>query len=252
MIMERWVGKTAVVTGASAGIGAAVCVALADAGMKVVGLARRAPLVEKLQSRVTGKGSIVGKQCDVSQQSEVAAVFQWVDDTLGGVDVLVNNAGVFFPGGMTDVGPKPTPEDNLLKCIDVNVKGVVMCTRRAVASMRRRGVAGHIVNINSIAGHYIPFDSMFNVYPGSKHAVTGITASLDNELCDFGSKIKTTSISPGLVATDMVIAEMGGAPLTAPALQPEDVAEAVRYVVSTPPSVNINELTITPVGGKRL
>ncbi|XP_047999413.1 farnesol dehydrogenase-like [Leguminivora glycinivorella] len=249
--MERWEGKTALVTGASAGIGAAVCVALADAGMKVVGLARRAPLVEKLQSRVKGKGSIMGRQCDVSQPHEVAAVFQWLD-SLGGVDLLVNNAGVFFPGGMTDIGPKPTPEEDLLKCIDVNVKGVVMCSRHAVASMRRRGVDGHIVNINSIAGHYIPFDTMFNVYPGSKHAVTGITASLDNELCDFGSKIKTTSISPGLVATDMVLAELDGAPLTAPALRPEDVAEAVRYVVSTPPSVNINELTITPVGGKRL
>ncbi|XP_073966224.1 farnesol dehydrogenase-like [Choristoneura fumiferana] len=103
----------------------------------------------------------------------------------------------------------------------------------------------------SIAGHYIPFEPTFNVYPGTKHAVTGISASLDNELADFGSKIKVTSISPGLVDTELV-APGAPRPLPVPALTPEDVADAVLYAVSTPPHVNINELTITPVGGKRL
>ncbi|XP_073966065.1 farnesol dehydrogenase-like, partial [Choristoneura fumiferana] len=193
--MERWAGKTAVVTGASAGIGAAACVRLAAAGLRVAGLARRPQLVEKLQAQVKGTGSIVARACDVSQPDEVAAAFAWVDAQLGGVDILVNNAGVFYQGTITDVGPQQTKEEDLLKTIDINVKGVVMCTRHAVASMRRRRVDGHIVNINSIAGHYIPFEPTFNVYPGTKHAVTGISASLDNELADFGSKIKVTSIS---------------------------------------------------------
>ncbi|XP_073948792.1 farnesol dehydrogenase-like [Choristoneura fumiferana] len=188
--MERWAGKTAVVTGASAGIGAAACVRLAAAGLRVAGLARRPQLVEKLQAQVKGTGSIVARACDVSQPDEVAAAFAWVDAQLGGVDILVNNAGVFYQGTITDVGPQQTKEEDLLKTIDINVKGVVMCTRHAVASMRRRRVDGHIVNINSIAGHYIPFEPTFNVYPGTKHAVTGISASLDNELADFGSKLK--------------------------------------------------------------
>ncbi|KAI8431440.1 hypothetical protein MSG28_015959 [Choristoneura fumiferana] len=84
--MERWAGKTAVVTGASAGIGAAACVRLAAAGLRVAGLARRPQLVE---AQVKGTGSIVARACDVSQPDEVAAAFAWVDAQLGGVDILV-------------------------------------------------------------------------------------------------------------------------------------------------------------------
>ncbi|XP_037300892.1 farnesol dehydrogenase-like [Manduca sexta] len=137
-----------------------------------------------------------------------------------------------------------------MRVIDVNLKGPVICSRHAVASMKKAGFDGHIININSVAGHYVPFDTMFNLYSPSKHAVTVLTKTLAGELADCNSKIKTTSISPGLVHTNMVPDSMVETKL--PILKPSDVADAVMYVISTPPNVNIDELTITPVGGKRL
>ncbi|XP_053617119.1 farnesol dehydrogenase-like [Plodia interpunctella] len=246
--MERWSGKTAVVTGASAGIGAAICVALANAGMTVVGLARRPHLVDNLKSEVTGTGSVHSKQCDVSKLEDISVAFQWIEDTFGGVDVLVNNAGVFHQGQFTDLGDCELSDEQIISTIDTNLKGVVFCTRRALASMKKRNFDGHIVNINSIAGLYVPFSSLFNIYPASKHAACAFTASLLNELADYKNKIKVTSICPGLVDTAMA----SEAAKIFPTLRASDVADAVLYVVSTPPSVNINEISISPVSEKRL
>ncbi|XP_063368798.1 farnesol dehydrogenase-like [Cydia amplana] len=99
--MERWAGKTAVVTGASAGIGAAVCLRLAKEGLRVVGLARRERLVQKLQAEVTGAGKIYGMRCDVGKPGEIAAAFERVESECGGVDLLVNNAALLPSGHIT-------------------------------------------------------------------------------------------------------------------------------------------------------
>ncbi|XP_063833227.1 farnesol dehydrogenase-like [Ostrinia nubilalis] len=245
--MDRWAGKTAVVTGASAGIGAAISVRLADAGMRVVGLARRTDLVEALRSKVQGPGSIHARQCDVTDAAAVADAFAWVEDSFGGVDVVVNNAGVFFQGHITDVGNNQIGDDQWNTVLDLNVKAVIACSRRAISSMKKRGVSGHVINISSLAGHYIPFSELFNVYCATKHAVCAFSAALLNELAHLGSGIKVTSISPGLVDTAMI---GEGNPL--PKMRPEDVADAVAYVLATPPSVNVNEMVITTVGEKRL
>ncbi|XP_072934565.1 farnesol dehydrogenase-like isoform X2 [Epargyreus clarus] len=241
-----WVGKTAVVTGASAGIGAAICVRLARAGLRVVGLARRPELVDKLKSEVNG--DITSRQCDVSNAAEVKATFKWIEDTFGGVDVLVNNAGVFHDGNITDLANKKISDDDFFATVDINVKGTFMCTRLALDSMTKRGFNGHIIHINSVAGHYIPAHTGFNVYPASKHAITAFTQSLLNELAHMKSKIKVTSISPGLVRTAMAGAHGAGRP----ALHAADVADTVLYVLSTPPHVNISELTVSAVMDARL
>ncbi|KAJ2942898.1 hypothetical protein O0L34_g15087 [Tuta absoluta] len=248
--MDRWAGKTAVVTGASAGIGAAICVALANGGLNVLGLARRPQLVDALCPQITGKGSIRSRQCDVSKLEDIATAFTWVNQHMGGVDVMVNNAGLMHPGHITDVGNHKLSDSDLSSIIDTNLKGLIFCTRHAVASMKKRGVDGHIININSIAGHYIPFAHEFNVYAASKYGVTGFTGSLLNELAAFKNNIKVTSLSPGLVATHM--SEQAEGLVDFKPLQPKDIADAVIYVVSTPPSVNITELTIQPVQEKRL
>ncbi|XP_013167596.1 PREDICTED: farnesol dehydrogenase-like [Papilio xuthus] len=247
--MERWLNKTAVVTGASAGIGAAVCLGLANAGLQVVGLARRPELVEKLKQNVTGKGAIYSRKCDVSNIVDIKAVFTWVDEKLGGTDVLVNNAGVlYYPGFISDSGEKKITDEEISATIDINFKGLVICTKYAIASMNKRNVDGHIININSVAGHYIPSVAGFNVYPSTKHAVTAFTSSLLGELADCKHKIKVTSLSPGLVATEMVGKHV---PEDIPMLQPSEVADALLYVLSTPPHVNIEELTIGSVMEKR-
>nr|UPI11559.1 farnesol dehydrogenase-like protein [Mythimna separata] len=245
--MDRWVGKTAVVTGASSGIGAAICVELANAGVNVVGLARRTAPIEALKSQVKG-GTITARQCDVSRVEDVAATFSWIQDSFGCVHIMINNAGVFLQGGITDVGNDMLSEEELLSVIDINLKGPILCARHAIASMRSNDFDGHIVNINSIAGHYVPMSSKFNVYTSTKYGITGFSAGLLNELSDHNNKIKVTSVSPGLVRTGMDVA----ADDNVPALRPKDVADAVLYVLSTPPTVNINELTITPVTERRL
>ncbi|KAJ8713054.1 hypothetical protein PYW08_008358 [Mythimna loreyi] len=246
--MDRWVGKTAVVTGASSGIGAALSVELANAGVNVVGLARRTAPIDALKSQVKGVGSITARQCDVSSAGGVAAAFQWIEDSFGCVHILINNAGVLLQGGITDVGNDMLSEEDVLSVIDINLKGPILCARHAIASMRSNDFDGHVVNINSIAGHYVPWSSKFNVYTSTKYGITGFTASLLNELSDHNNKIKVTSVSPGLVRTAMAT----GAEDHVPALRPKDVADAVLYVLSTPPTVNINELTITPVTERRL
>lgn len=112
--------------------------------------------------------------------------------------------------------------------------------------MKERDVAGHIIHINSIAGHQVPNFPHMNMYAASKHAVTAITETMRNELIMLGSKTKVTSISPGVVRTDIVegLHSSDGFPM----LESEDIAKAVIYVLGTPPHVQVHELTIKPVG----
>ncbi|XP_049879319.1 farnesol dehydrogenase-like isoform X2 [Pectinophora gossypiella] len=232
--MERWCGKAAVVTGATGGIGSAIAQVLAKEGMQVVGIDLK---TEREGIISVGKGTVQYQQCNITDLVELADTFKWID-SLGGVDVMVNCAGYSKIGHITSVGTNPIPDSEILRTMDVNIKAMIFCTRHAVDSMKRRGVDGHVVNINSIAGHYIPFTSEFNVYTSSKYSVTAFTGALANELATFGNKIKTTSISPGLVQTPLssaFIADFSAVP----ALQPVDIANAVLYAVSTPPHVNV-------------
>ncbi|XP_063628279.1 farnesol dehydrogenase-like [Cydia splendana] len=254
--MERWVGKTAVVTGASAGIGAAVCVRLANEGLRVVGLARREGLVQKLQADVTGAGKIYAVRCDVGKPGEIAAAFERVETEHGGVDMLVNNAALLLSGHITEATSNSNPLQNsqVQQIIDVNITGYVLCSRYAVASMKKRGVEGHIIHVNSVAGHYVPSIPLANLYPMTKHAITAFCTALNDELAHAKARIKTTSLSPGLVDTDMgrlVREDIGPiadqAYSTTPKLRTQDVVDALIYAVSSPPNVNILELTISPL-----
>lgn len=191
--MERWTNKVAVVTGASSGIGAAIATDLAKAGMIVVGLARRKERVDELKAQLpkSTKGSLHSFKCDVQQENEVVAAFAWVASKFGGVDVLINNAGIVRAGKL--VGKDDT--QGIRDTIATNIMGVVLCTREAFASMKARGVDGHIVLINSIAGHGVPRApgmSSLNIYPPTKHAVTAMTEVLRQELQAEGTKIKVT------------------------------------------------------------
>jgi len=250
--MDRWVGKVAVVTGASSGIGAAIAIDLAKAGMIVVGLARRVERVEELKALVpsTATGALHAFKCDVSKESEVKAAFDWVIEQYGGVDVLINNAGI------VRLNKKLLDKDNsedIQAVLDTNVTGVVWCTREAFQSMKSRNVDGHIVIINSIVGHIVPYtvgNISLNIYPPSKHAVTAMTEVLRQELQSEGSKTKITSVSPGGVRTEIIPKEMFELQPDFPVLESEDISAAVLYVLGTPPHVQVHELTIKPVGEK--
>ncbi|CAH0595431.1 unnamed protein product [Chrysodeixis includens] len=250
--MDRWVGKTAVVTGASAGIGSAVCVALATAGINVVGLARRSALIDELQATVTGTGQIKSVKCDLTRADDVAAAFKWINENVGCIHILVNNAGVFHRGHITDMGEEALNDDQILATIATNYTATVLCTRQAVHAMKAHGTEGHIININSIAGHYVPFSPFFNVYPSTKHAVSAFTAGLLNELGEHKTnKIRVSSVSPGVVHTQLA-ADAFEHTKQLPGLRPEDIGNTILYLLSTPPAINIDEITITSVTEKRL
>ncbi|KAH0814384.1 hypothetical protein GEV33_008408 [Tenebrio molitor] len=239
--MERWEGKVAIVTGASVGIGPAVMKALAEKGMKVVGLARLTHRIQDLSNNVSNpSGQIYALKCDITKEDDILKSFKWISEKVGPVHVLINNAGLSRSTSLMDGSTK-----EWRRVFDVNVMALCICTREAVKTMKRCNIAGHIIHMNSITGHRVPNlpEPSLNVYPASKFAVTALTESLRQELRFVKSKIKVTSISPGLVRAEFqdglpddetkeVLEEI-------PALKPEDVAEAIIYVLSTGPNVQV-------------
>lgn len=193
--MERWQNKIAVVTGASAGIGAATCKALVEKGMIVVGLARRVDKMEN-QTRpliaVEYQKNFHTQKCDVGDEESVKAAFAWIKEKFGGIDVLINNAGICPPSALM----APDNSVDVKNILNTNVLGVVWCTREAFRSMKERDVDGHVVIINSIAGHRIPNipGFSFHMYAPSKHAVTAMTEVLRQEFLTLKTKVKVTVV----------------------------------------------------------
>lgn len=191
--MERWQNKIAVVTGASAGIGAAICKALAEKGMTVVGLARR---VEKMEYQTRPliaeeyQKNFHSHKCDVGDEESVKTAFDWIVEKFGGVDVLVNNAGVIKMTSLV----APDNSQMIKDTVNTNVMGVVWCTREAFRNMKQRNFDGHVIIINSVAGHIVPNIPGFNlnIYPPTKHAVTAMTEVLRQEFLTQETKIKVT------------------------------------------------------------
>ncbi|KNC20988.1 hypothetical protein FF38_12029 [Lucilia cuprina] len=245
--MERWQNKIAVVTGASSGIGSAIVKDLINNGLQVVGLARRVERVEELKKQLPVKlqSKLTALKCDVSNLKSVNETFDKIISKFGGVDILVNNAGC-MKNGQLCTGNLADIE----QVLQTNVMGVVYCTQRAFKSMKERNFDGHIILINSIAGHKVIAvgnkapDS--NIYSPSKYAITAITEIYRQEFKGLGTKIKITSISPGAVDTEIIpdkIKELIGDTF----LKSEDISQGVLYAISTPPHVQIHEMTIKPV-----
>lgn len=242
--MNRWKGKIAVVTGASAGIGLAVAQSLLREGLIVVGLARRKEKMEKEMNGVEGKERFYPLKCDIRSKEEVCDAFAWIKKNLGTVQVLINNAGIIIQGSLIE-----TTREDWEKVFNVNVMGLLQCTSEAVKMMKEADVEGHVIHINSIEGHLVHLfgDLKINVYAGSKHAVTGLTKTLQLEL--LGGKVRVTSISPGYVKTDIMAASNVTISTDEhPALEASDIADSVVYVLGTPQRVQIQELIIKPFG----
>jgi len=243
--MEKWVGKVAVITGASAGIGAALVQALAQRGVIVVALARRADKLKEVVAASNGK--VYPRVCDLGKEEDIVAAFAWVEKTLGGVDILINNAGQLNPSLLT--AGKTSDWRGVL---ETNVLALSISTREAVQSMRKRGDNGHIIHINSIVGRFVTQMAMMGMYAASKYAVSSLTESLRLELRNLGSNIKITSLSPGCTDTEMLRSfntdrQADAGPVVA-ALHVDDISDAVVYVLSTRPIVQVHELTIQPIG----
>ncbi|XP_023719731.1 farnesol dehydrogenase isoform X1 [Cryptotermes secundus] len=248
--MERWSGKVAIVTGASAGIGAAISQSLVKHGLQVVGIARRSRRLEEFSAELsTAPGKLHPLKCDITKENDIISSFAWVKENLGGVDILINNAGVFNEILLHDFRT-----EEWLQMLNVNIVGLTLCTREAVRSMRERGVnEGHIVYISSFLGRTISNNPGFNMYAATKHTVTTLAESLRRELVQLEAQIKVSNISPGIVRTEMLssgITRTIGPDIydKVACLDPKDVSDAVIYVLGTPPHIQIQELTLLAVG----
>ncbi|SPP78619.1 farnesol dehydrogenase [Drosophila guanche] len=244
--MDRWQDRVAVVTGASSGIGAAVAKQLVESGVVVVGLARRMDRMEALRAELPEElhGRFHLMHCDVSDLDSITAAFDWVEEHLGGIDIMVNNAGCLFPGQLLTQDLQ-----KLEQTWQVNIMGVLNCTRRAFRSMQQRDVPGHVVLINSLTGETIinpPGDELqvLNMYPLTKHGIKAMLEVLRQEFRGFKTKIKVTSITPGVTDTEILPRGYGDLPM----LRPEDIAAGIMYALATPPHVQVHQLTIKPLG----
>ncbi|XP_061390579.1 farnesol dehydrogenase-like [Musca vetustissima] len=245
--MDRWHNKVAVVTGASSGIGEAIVKDLVENGLQVVGLARRLERVEDIRKKLspTKQGNLTALLCDVSDLQSVNKVFDEIITRFGGIDILVNNAGCMKQGQLVDMNIQ-----DIQQVLQTNVMGVVYCTQRAFKSMKERNFPGHVVLINSIAGHgfkALPHTPESNIYGPSKFAITAITEIYRQEFKGLETKIKVTSISPGAVDTEILpqnVKHLIGETM----LKAEDISSGVLYAISAPPHVQIHEMIIKPLG----
>jgi 3-hydroxy acid dehydrogenase / malonic semialdehyde reductase len=227
-------GKTAIVTGASSGIGLATAQALVAQGVHVAAGARRADRLDRI-----GEGSI-GLPLDVTDPESCAAFVTRAVKELDGLDILVNAAGLALGRDpFTD-----STEDDEQIVLETNVNGLIRMTRLALPHLRE---GGHIVNIGSVAGRQAyPNGSL---YVASKFAVRGFTYALREDL--LGQPIRITTVDPGLVETDFSRVRFRGDEAQAravyegvEAMQPEDIAECILFALTRPLHVNVDELVV--------
>ena len=243
-------GKVALVTGASSGIGEATAVALAGAGCAVAIGARRKDRLDALASRLRDDGArVLRLDLDVTDEESCAAAVRSTRAELGGLDVLVNNAGVMLLG--TIVGADP---EDWRRMLSTNVLGVMYMTHAAIEGMVEQG-SGDIVNVSSVAGRVARKGA--GVYNASKWAVNAFSESLRQEVTARGVRIGL--VEPGAVTTELTdhITQPEAKAASVQmytgmrSLDAEDIARAVLYMVTQPPHVAINEILVRPTDQER-
>lgn len=239
------VDKVALITGASSGIGEATAVAMAHAGAAVAVAARRKDRLESLSERLRDDGvRVLTLDLDVEDEGACRDAVQRTRTELGGLDILVNNAGVMLLGPIVDADT-----EDWRRMIGTNVLGLMYMTHAAVPTMVEQG-SGEIVNISSVAGRVARSGS--GAYNASKWAVNAFSESLRQEVTERG--VRVSLVEPGAVATELTDhithpqSKQSAKQMTQAmrALQAEDIARAIVFVVSQPAHVAINELLVRP------
>ena len=243
-------GKSVLITAAAgAGIGFAAATRAAEEGARAVMISdihegRLEKAVATLKE-ATGLEAIYGKLANVTLEEDVQSLIDEAESTMGGVDVLINNAGLGHKASLLDGNSEQWRE-----MLEVNVLALCICTREAIQDMRRRGDDGHVIHIGSMAGHRVPVGS--GVYSATKFAVRSLTEGLRQELRAANSQIRVTAISPGFVETEfagLYHASQEAARQTYgrfKVLQSEDLAEAVAFVLASPAHMQVHDILLRP------
>lgn len=237
--------KTAIITGASSGIGQATAKELASKGYHVLLAARREERLADLKKEIEAAGGTAEyKVTDVTSREEMKALADAALEKTGTIDVLVNNAGLMPLSMMNKL-----KVDEWDKMVDVNIKGVLYGIA-AVLPVMEKQKSGHILNISSVAGHMVFKGSA--VYSGTKYAVRAISDGLRQEI-DPSHEIRVTIVSPGAVDTELTSTITDEDILGAfkkgdsrKALKAQDIANAISYAVQQPSTVDVNEILIRP------
>lgn len=235
--------RTAFITGASVGIGRATAKVLAEQGYQLVLLARRAEKLEALAAELSTPAHLIA--CDINDHAALDEALASIPDAFRNPDVLVNNAGLAL-------GLKSADQTDWLDwqtMIQTNCLSLAYLTRQILPLMVARN-QGHIINLGSIAGRY-PYQGG-NVYGATKAFVEQFSRNLRTDV--LGKKIRVTNLSPGIIGnTEFSLVRFHGDESAAnavydscEALTPEDIAECIRWVVTLPAHVNINELEVMP------
>ena len=221
--------KTAVVTGASSGIGKAIASALLNQGMTVIGLCRS---VDQLPDEVKPLA------CDLRDESSIRSAFE----SLEGLDILVNSAGLAYLSRICDGNPSDWEE-----MWRVNVHALGLCSQLSLPLFPERG--GHILNLSSMSGHRVPPTGGF--YASTKFAVRAISEALRAELKSSGNKTRISCLSPGFVDTPLLDKYFAGREdqlaetrANIDMLTPEAIADAALHILTTPASVEINDVLL--------
>lgn len=229
--------KTAILTGASSGLGAAIAKALVEKGTKVYGLARN---LEALNALKTKLGSnFIPTQLDITN---LDAIKQWINKTFSKKtypDILINNAGIGSFGKLDEMSTEVW-----LGMVNTNLNGMYYITSQITSLMKKKKEVTHIVNIGSILGTMGRSESA--AYCTTKFGVQGFSDALFKELRFFD--IKVTCLNPGSIATKFF--ESSGVDAHQNMLQPKDLANTLVHVLETPDNMLINELTVRPLNPK--
>ena len=235
--------KTVLITGATSGIGKSTAYRLADSKMNLIICGRRGEVLDKIREDLSKLTSIITLCFDVSDNNQVKKAIENLPDEFKQIDILINNAGNAH--GLDKIQDGNAEDwDNM---IDSNVKGFLYVAKAVIPRMVQNS-SGHIINIGSLAGREVYEKG--NVYCATKHAVNAISKGMRIDLNKHN--IKVSEINPGLVETNFSKVRFKGDAIADTvykgykALQAEDIAEIIEFVISRPDHVNLADVLILP------
>ena len=238
--------KTALITGATAGIGEATAMLFAQNKYNVIITGRRADRLQRLAEHIVEKTGVevLPLSFDVRQSEQVKAALSGLDNHWSQIDVLVNNAGLAAGKDAIQDGV----QDNWERMIDTNVKGLLYVSKQIIPGMIARQ-SGHIINVGSIAGKDVY--PAGNVYCATKFAVDALTQGMRQDLLPH--HIRVSQVCPGMVETEFSLVRFDGDQQKSDAtyrgfdaLQAQDIADAIYYMASRPAHVCVNDMVIMP------